>query len=369
MEQMMNTAMDTGAAGMSSASMGATKKEGKGAMMGMALCAVLAVAGVGFGIYGLSKQSSKNADLNTLSDKDFEAISVVSDLKEISTTQIAESQEIVVTNPYILRDLNHKMAILHGLKDGEIATESSKYLATAIAYNDIDALYGDEEFTASRKAAIVISSAIKNLGQWKYGYGSVSEAIQTAANEVRSSGYGVADITPDELYNHLGYISYSQANQLYQDTFGETLQKESFSGGCGRGYTYIAGADGFADSMVLAGVGGCGGAGFPGFAVRKGDYKAKGDEIYIDVNVIASALNDDMTGCNVYLGYVGYDETGHISTDKEVVDSFTDVPNACSFSDDYLTANSSLFDKADSYRFTFKKNSSGVYAFQKIEKL
>ena len=60
MEQMMN--QNEMAAG---ASMAAGKKEGKGMMFGMIACAILAIGGVGFGVYEMMQagQSKQISDL------------------------------------------------------------------------------------------------------------------------------------------------------------------------------------------------------------------------------------------------------------------------------------------------------------------
>ncbi len=53
MQQMNKEGMD---AEMTGASMSAGKKESKGMMMGMIMCSVLAIVGIGFGVYGMTRK-------------------------------------------------------------------------------------------------------------------------------------------------------------------------------------------------------------------------------------------------------------------------------------------------------------------------
>ena len=227
----------------------------------------------------------------------------------------------------------------------------------------------NEGLSDSDKAAIAVST-----GQFDNGWNlsrDMVEAILADVNEYRSQNSNLVPLmTQDELRSS-SYISYTNANQNYSDFFGGTLPKENVNGGCTRSYRYIASADIFIDTITYSGVGGCGGAGFPGFAVRKGDYKSKGNEIHIDVSTLTSLVSEnDYEICDVYSGYPDIRRDGEtLKFSQEKIDSYANNSYYCGFPDGYLASHDSLFDNATSYRFTFKKNSDGIYNFSKVEKL
>ena len=106
MQQMNKEGMDMEMAG---ASMSAGKKESKGMMMGMIMCSVLAIVGIGFGVYGMTKkpeekpaESTANTELETELSEIKQKYSVLQNyVKELeaSGTEVPEEAKSATETP------------------------------------------------------------------------------------------------------------------------------------------------------------------------------------------------------------------------------------------------------------------------------
>ena len=107
MGQMINQDMD---ANMSmNANMGATKKEGKGMMIGMICCALLAVGGLAFGIYEMTQANQAKQQISNLKieikNDDGSTTTLETDKIEVKeetqTITITDSAAVAKSGPYI----------------------------------------------------------------------------------------------------------------------------------------------------------------------------------------------------------------------------------------------------------------------------
>lgn len=339
-------------------------KQGNGSKIAIIILAILATAGLGFGIYGFFfKKPSTSEAIDILSQDDLTAISVVSDTKELPT-QDTTNQEITITNPYILRDLNHKFAALNGFN---YETESNQFQTAPWAYNDAVKLYnGNDDYSFLGSKAII--SELKPASAWSSFYNGLSDALKNYLNELNSK-YNLSEVSYDTVAA-TGFVPYEQANRAYHDLAGtdSDLAKSDYGTATCTVYHYIAEADGFAGESF-----GCGGAGYGSFMVRKDSFKAKGDEAYVYMHLISTSGvdHDDESGrdvCHVLDGWTTNID-GNGTEERSELDKFSPDSIWCTFPNNYATEHSSLFDQAQAYRFVFKKNSEGIYAFSKVEKL
>ncbi|MBR3320242.1 hypothetical protein IKG20_02975 [Candidatus Saccharibacteria bacterium] len=332
------------------------------------ICAILALAGIGFGIYGFFfKKPSADEAINSLSQEDVAAIAVVSDAKELPATNNSENQEITITNPYILRDLNHKFAMLHGVSSRtDTKAESNQFLTTMWAYNYTSNLYATNNYSFLKDMAIVTASIAAE--QQKSFYNGLSDIIKKYLDTANQNN-GSPQASYEEIAK-AGFATYEQANQAFHDLAGtgSDLPKEDGFHVCTH-YQYISEADGF---LQVPG-GGCGGAGYGALMVRKDSLKAKGDEAYIYTHLLTTSGVDQESEpgkniCHVLDGWRTKENVDDVEERKEL-DKFETNSLWCSFPDDYATTHDSLFDQSQAYKFVFKKNSEGIYSFERVEKL
>ena len=326
----------------------------------MACCAALAVGGIGFGVYGLFfKKPSANEALGSLSQEDLATISVVSDVKELPTDKNSENQEVVITNPYVLRDLNHQFTVLNGFK---YETEFDQVQTAYWAYNDAVKLYNDSN-DYSFLGGKAVAEELKPANTWNAFYDGLSNTLRTYLNNLNSEiGVPEADY---ETVARTGYVPYEQANRAYHDladTDTDLAKKDYHMATCAV-YYYVTEADGFLSYSY-----GCGGAGYGSFMVRKDSFKAKGDEAYIYTHLISTSGIDDQGGCHVLNGWAT-NMDGNSVEERTEVDKFAPDSLWCSFPNDYASTHASVIDQGQAYRFIFKKNSEGIYSFSKVEKL
>jgi len=357
----MNSTMGTGNMEMSSASMGTTKKEGKGMMFGMIACAILAIGGIGFGVYEMTKKSSSSESIETIKNNgniDLESICAVTDIKEINEKEITADSEVEITNAYIKNDLNRKISILTSISN--IEEDDKTVINNSIAYNENENFYSRGFESTSEKAMAVLIASDRYFKS--YDVRDLEWAQDPVSTYLRNTYASTIDsIKQQGVYKS---ISYSLANKIYSGLFNEDMPKESFGGFCPYHFTYIREADAFVNTMGYDGIGGCGGTGFMGVFVRKDSFKAKKDEAYVYAHIASAGLLD----CGADGGY------------KLMNDFYTyDALDCSNMISDNVPINmggiatgeidSSLLDQAASYRFVFKKNTDGTYFFDKLEKL
>ncbi len=362
MEQMINQDMD---ANMSmNANMGAAKKEGKGMMIGMICCAILALGGIGFGIYGFffKKPSTSDALEAIKSDSNIETISTVANPEEIDTAKPLEEQEVTVANQYVIDDLDRKISILTGLN--WLSDDHKSLINAALAYNKVAQFYnGNLETSVDKAATVFIASKVYFDSNSTWNLENKTDAVSAF---IRNNYSDTLDVIK-QYYDPYYTISYTLANKLYSGLFNETLPKESIDTGiCGYHFSYIPEADTFISDSGFNGVGGCGGTGYSGILVRKDSYKAKGNEAYVYAK-IASAHLSEGEGWRVYDDFYDVkwweDDLSNLTT---IDDGSLNIYNGVLQEEpsDY-----SFMNAATDYRFVFKKSSSGTYYFDKLEKL
>ncbi|MBR2587379.1 hypothetical protein IKE71_03355 [Candidatus Saccharibacteria bacterium] len=334
------------------------------------ILAFLTLASLGFGVYGFFfKKPSQAEAINSLNSDNLDAISVVSDVKDLPTTKISEPQEITITNPYILRDLNHKFTLLHGRYIESSKTESGQFLTATWVYDDTRELYETGDYAFLRDIAVSVSGASAYTLDSRYGN------LISSLEDYLSSFKGKYDITAEVTYDsvsHAEFVPYEDANQLYHDLAGtdSNLPKEDYATSKCKIYHYVPTVDGFINITTFI-TGGCGGAGGGSILVRKDSFKAKGDEAYIDVHLISTSYVDWESEpgapiCRIYDGFTTAISGG--SEERTEIDRITG-DSWCDFPDDYASTHPSILDRGQPYRFIFKKNSEGIYSFVKVEKL
>ncbi|MBQ1528473.1 hypothetical protein IIZ77_02390, partial [Candidatus Saccharibacteria bacterium] len=330
------------------------EKSGKGLKIALALTSILALAGIGFGVYGffIKKPSSQEVLETIKDDAKLETISSVTDVKEVDAKDVTEDKEVTITNQYVKDDLNRKISILTGISD--IAKDDQSLIDNALAYNEVSNFYS-RGFESSAEKATAVFQASKTFFTTNEGRYIDYDNSETASY-IKTNFASELDYIKQTTYQT---ISYSLANKIYSSMFNETLPKESVSTNiCGYHYTYIEASDSFLfDGSVIAG--GCGGTGFSGILVRKDSYKAKSDEAYVYAKIaIASILSCDGDSGPYKLFNDFYNDNRSDAGNNQLDCKNVITEDIMLNGGGYLTSrpDSSVLDTAADYRFVFKKN-------------
>ena len=250
-------------------------KKNHGMLYGMILLAILAVGGIGFGVWAM-------LDGNTRSQKKDEQISQLQ-------SQLAEKSEVVVEDDTTVVESDKKVS-------NELAQNLiNPYLGTFTYLNDIF----DHEFNENTKFYL----AFKNLSE--------NDIFQFGAQTTEA---GQASVTYDTINSEYQYL-FGNNNSLDKTNYEEgyskfTYENENWGGG----------------KFVIQKFGG-GGTGFNVFSVVKDAYYGDDNSIVIEVyhgkGTICGMDGGDDSYC--FSELVGYSVTMTPSVEKLLNDSRTEV--------------------------------------------
>ena len=244
-----------------------------------------------------------------------------------------DSEEVEITDTYVIRDLDEKMSILHNVTE---TNSLIKKPGNGITY--IRSLYKDGNLSEIAKLVHLANSLTSD-------YFIGSDAMQSIISEQGYEG----SIT--EAFRDYGTeaIKGETMAAKYLDTYGENLNK-----GAANGQFYCPGifyntAYDFYYNPVL----GCGGTGPYTVLVYKNKYTADAEHAYVYVNVGTFNAEDDKVYCDI----IDYETS--------------ELPKVCGGPMEYseFDINENNYQDFTQYRFVFNKADNGTYYFVKVEKL
>ena len=288
-------------------------------VLGIALVLVIAAAII-FAILYFTKPSSEQPTAETPTSEEEPPVST-------------DSEEVEITDTYVLRDLDEKMSILHNVTEVDSLIKKP---GNGITY--VSPLY--KEGNLSEIAKLVhLADSLK--GDYNIGY----DAMQSIISE---QGY---DEMNAEAFreNNTKAIKGETMAAKYLDTYGENLNKGAANGQHYCPGIYYNSSYDFYYNPVL----GCGGTGPYTVLIYKNKYTADTSHAYVYVSVGTFSAEDDKVYCDI----VDYDAS--------------ELPKVCGGPMEYseFDINEGNYQDFAEYRFVFNQADNGTYYFVKVEKL
>lgn len=258
-----------------------------------------------------------------------------------------ETEEVEITDTYVLRDLDEKMAILH------FSSMTSPVIIKERGTHPELQLYENGDLSEVAKAMHLIYS-LSNQAR----YLSYDEKLLIA------SELGYSDSGEQALLNEpLEAIDANIVAKKYLDLFGkELIYSQIVDDFYCPSYNYSAANDVY----YLDPRGGCGGTSPYNNYYYKYKYTTQGDKAYVyvaattvspDANENAQVGSDDIVYCDVVKYYAD-------SNNKPEVCAAITEAEANAF-----TVNESNYQDFAQYRFVFHKADDGTYYFEEVEQL
>ena len=302
----------------------ATKpKSYKGLTVALSLLCILAtVAASVFGFLYFTNNSPSNENTNN----------------QANITEPTEStdEEVAITDTYVLRDLDEKIAVLLGgkLNDRQITVGRSIYT------DDI----------------VLIQNGI--LPESRYLYKAISKADNVYLNNEQVSTIIEASGYPDYFRQELSQgVKGDSVAKVYKYYFGNEVQHQELTDTC-PGYHYYPEIDIYAPDLI----GGCGGATPYGRYYYIYDYKKNNSNAYAYIAAASSDPNDDFGNLKIYCNVYDYET---LKQEENISICIENYPT----SDGTFTLDSSNYQNFAKYRFVFNKADDGTYYFSHVEKL
>ncbi|MDO4747404.1 MAG: hypothetical protein Q4A70_03660 [Candidatus Saccharibacteria bacterium] len=328
---------------------GETKKRNTGLMAGMICCAILAIGGIGFGVYGMMKANS-SADVANLKVQ-IEDNNGKTTLLETDKIKVSDdSQTITISDSdsaYAIRDLKNKTLRLLGSRNGlsVLDYDNQNGFVVSSSYMPITELLSNS-LDDSLKAYITLETTVLDKGKYcSYQWNNdVKADIDTILDQAGANfSFGA---------NGVDCISYKRADEDHDDLWGEELPKINAVSTKTMFGDFAYGSN--TDNYYYHVIGGRGGT-CSDFVVGK-IAGIDRDQDYAYVNINAGSLG-------VCAGNDGTLTSGIRSeeTYKTISQDSIEKGELGLTEEDY---NSLQF-----YRFTFKKNPSGIYSFSGIEEV
>lgn len=307
--------------------------KGKGLVVAIVITSVLAVCGIGFGIYGIiNMNASKKPIGNSASD---------------SQTVVDETSDQALS-VYETNDLINKTLRLLGSRNG-LSTEDyydgnsgdfivySGYMPTTqLVSNELD---------DSSKVYITLETTV--LDKEKYCNYQWTDGVK---NDI-DSALGQQASSIDFGSTNMDCISYDKANSDHGSLWGESMPKINGTSSANTGdFAYGSNLDAYY-YHIIGGRGGLCSSYVVGKIANIGDSQ---DYVYVDID----AGSFDICA----------DSAGELYSDIERGELYKTIEqDNIDWSGLGLTAED--YEVLQSYRFIFKKNSDGIYSFSAVEKL
>lgn len=266
------------------------------------------------------------------SDSGSSQFSTPTDTEDSTPSDSDTTEETEITDTYILRDLNEKMATLHH------TDETGPLLMTGgIVYNS--SLYEKGTLNEKQKLIYVIDSIKPN---YYIDYNERQELI---------TKHSIDDTTARLITEKLqiGYKGETVATKYY-DIFGEELVKGALDGQTSCPDLYYYPTNDFYYDIAT----GCGGTGPLFGAYYKNKYTTDDEHAYVYVSAGTFNKEDNKIYCDV------------IGTTFE-----TNPPTICGEAEKYedFIIDETNYQNFAKYRFVFNKADDGTHYFSKVEKL
>lgn len=268
-------------------------------------------------------------------------------------------EETEITDEALLADLNYKVAVL--LEDHSGA---NVFVSPSLTTN-VDSLFENSADDGWRQTdALRAKEAVIDTANGSATRTAITNFVKEATEVASEPTYlSMMERTLDG--GNVNAASYAEANSFYKELFGKTddLPKTNLIGNkCTRYFFYIPEIDSYINRASLN-LAMCGGTGYPWIFTKKDNLTAKGDEAYVNVRIVTSQVDPEKDGTTYTRSfYNGYGDSSSLTKIRDTED-FHEV----SYTADSVSE--SDFDTAQKYRFVFKKSPSGIYYFDKLEKL
>ena len=285
-------------------------------------CAILAVAGIAFGIYGMFFQPQPKCETNCE-----QTSGTASDIQE-STSE--SNEEVEITNTYILRDLDEKLALLH------FTHQTSPTLSFHFGLHSEFPLYKEGNLNDTAKLTRVV-----------YSLGNYSREAYASEKEAIAANFGLSEFETSSIE----VINADIADDKYYDTFGEKPVRETtIDRKVCNSYTYDQSLN------IYFSIPGCGGTSSLDSNYYKTKYTTQGDHAYVYVK---TAVMDFSSG-NIYC------DAGSFETENAALcgSGTKNSDGMFEFSEDSID-----HDSLATYRFIFNLADNGTYYFEKVEKV
>ncbi|MDO5480843.1 MAG: hypothetical protein Q4F60_00625 [Candidatus Saccharibacteria bacterium] len=325
-----------------------SKKKNPSKTIGIATCVILTLSGLSFGIYGLIEANNKSSEISDLKiqieDKDGKITTLETDKIKVSD----DSQTITISDSdsaYAIRDLKTKTLRLlgarNGLSVGDYLDNTDSFMVYSLYIPTDQLLSNNLDETA--KAYMTLETTI--LDKEKSCNYKFTENIKADIDSMLA-GTAVSGATIGD--QDIDCISYDVAASDHYSLWGESLPKLNYS----TTQTSIVSDFGYGqktNNYYYHVFGGRGGAGSSYSLGKITQVNRNQDLAYVDIK--AGTLIDNPEETTLYTEISGKEAFKTLDTTKK--------PDLTE--DDY--------NHLQSYRFTFKKNSDGIYSFSSVEKL
>lgn len=298
-------------------------KKPKGLITTTIILAILAIAGVAFGIYGMFFKTQPNSqpEPNQTSNNTEEPT------EEPTTTK---NEETEITDTYILRDLDEKIALLHFTNQ----TGTTLYFPHGIHL----------EFPLYQNGTL--DDVFKLMGVINF-LGNDFRQIYPAERDTIATDFNLSENQKQLIYN---IIDATVADNKYTDTFGEKpIRNTNISKTVCGSYYYDQNLNSY---FTLAG---CGGTSPYASYYYKTKYTEDDDHAYVYMQT--AVLNYEN-------GKIYCDAGNFESEDAEICGTGTQDGYGYTFSENDISR-----DSLATYRFVFNKADNGTYYFDKTERL
>lgn len=329
------------------------QKDKKGWKIATAIVSVVAVCGIGFGIYGLVEANNKSSEISDLKvqieDKDGKTTTLETDKIKISN----DTQTITISDSdgtYATRDLTNKVLRLFGSRNG-LSKEDyyDKNTGNFIVYNGYMPITQliTNSLDETSKTYITLETTVLDKEkycnyQWTDG---VKPDIDTALGQQLASLVSFGD-------TNINCISYNKANNDYYDLWGESMPKiNGFSDTITNGdFAYGHNLDAYYYHII----GGRGGTCSNYIVGKIAQIDKNQDSAHVDIN---AGTFDICAGMEGKL----YQDIEKNELYKTIDQNTINWDGLGLTEDDYKSL--------QTYRFVFRKNSDGIYSFSAIEKI
>ena len=307
-------------------------KNGNGLKITAVIACLIAICGICFGIYGIIRSNSNPPSGNSQS----------------GTNGNTEKQAL---NIYEINDLKYKTLRLLGYRNGlsskDYYKNDSGIFMVYSGYMPI-ALLAANELDTTKKIYITLETTLSDKEKycdykWTDGVkDDIDSILKGTAYENTTFSFGNSTFD---------CVSYDKANDDYYSLWGEELPKINIMSDDNTNNDFAYGKN--LDAYYYHIIGGRGGI--------------CSSNIIGKIKEISSDQNSAYVDINAGLFSVCADDTGNVYSDIEGKEIYKSIEQS-NLNWDNLGLVESDYKSFQSYRFTFKKNASGIYSFSSIEK-
>lgn len=305
------------------------------------ICAILAITGIAFGVYGMFLKPTLKCETNCE-----QTSSSPSDDQE--PTQFSNN-EVEITDSATIDDLDKKIAILFNTDN----TDRTFNTGMGIAYYDLK-LFKQGDISESDKVRSVITNALelKPLDE---------EKVNAAVSQNGYSGE-IENLFRQSIKGVDGEL----VAKKYREVFGDTLVKGEIVEYCGY-YKYNKQYD-----FYYSGIPGCGGRTPYSELYYKHSYTEDENHAYVYTSaaVISPTFGKTPEGYNTEdAPFYVYCDVSYLG-DNGIVEDAKVCATLQSYEEkEAFRLDESNYEQYSNYRFVFDKNIDGNYYFNRVEKI